>query len=92
MNRNVKYVKFHQGLFIMGVGNVGDTLPSPSISFTKLEMKAQPEGIYLNVAKIGSVVTEAIVPWANVVVAALGPEEKPAPTPSKGSPTTKPAA
>lgn len=71
LNRTVKYVKFHQGIFVPGFGTVGDTLPSSSKTIN-LTMTHLEEGLFL---KLNS--TEVLVPWANVVLAVYNPEDKP---------------
>lgn len=63
-NREVKYAKFHAGLFIPGgPGNVGDTLPSSSKTLN-VKMFATAEGLFVNANNV-----EALVPWPNVIVA-----------------------
>lgn len=68
--RKVTYAKFHQSLFIPGIGTLGDSLPSPVKAFDT-SMETSAEGLYI---KINT--AEAIVPWANVVLAKLAAEEK----------------
>lgn len=68
MSRKVTWAKFHQGLFIPGAGTIGDTLPSSSKTL-KLEMFHTAEGLQVFCNNV-----EAVVPWANVILAVLAPE------------------
>lgn len=66
--RAVKYVKLHSTVFLPGVGDLTATLP-PTTKNYQLELSTCSEGIFI---KRGEV--EAVVPWANVQCAVLGPE------------------
>ncbi len=73
LNRVVTYVKCHATLFIPGAGNLDSTLP-PKSRTVPCEMKTTEAGVY---TKIGA--TEFVVPYANIIVLQLGPEESKAP-------------
>lgn len=68
--REVKYVKFHSGVFIQGIGALGDTLPSPNKTL-KLKMFDGGDKLLIEVNGI-----EAFVPSTNVLVAVYGPKSK----------------
>lgn len=74
MNRKVTFVRFHQGLHLPSVGNVGDSLPGNSKTYSKLDMWAYSAGLQIDIAYAGRS-TCILVPWANVIVAELGPEQ-----------------
>ncbi len=78
--REVSHASFHTALHMphANVGNIGTTLPSANKSWAKLSMHAAPEGLLVNING-----HEAIVPWANVVIAALKPVPAPAKTEAK---------
>lgn len=68
--RKITYVKLHQAAFLPGVGEINSTLPAPNKSH-KLDMFHTEEGVLLQING-----KEALIPWPNVVIAALAPEEK----------------
>lgn len=68
--RKVTYAKLHAGCFVGGsAGDLGSTLP-PMNKTLSLSMFTTAEGLFINANGV-----EAIIPWANVQVAKLGPEE-----------------
>lgn len=48
MRRPVKYAKFHEGIFIPGVGDLGKTLPSPMKTLPDLEMNLEDTVLEIN--------------------------------------------
>lgn len=77
MSRKVIYTKFHQDLFVPGLGGVGFTLPSTAKSFD-LNMFTSEHGLMLELSFRG-LKFDVVVPYANVVLMQLAPEEvKPA--------------
>lgn len=74
-SRKVKYVKFHDGLFVPGLGTIGDTLPSQQKNF-RLNMTTDITGLCVQIG-YGSVNEEVFVPWPNVKAAALYPDDRP---------------
>lgn len=69
MSKKVKFAKFHAGLFLPGLGNIGDTLPSASKTLQNLSMTLVQEGLL-----ISSKGVDIIVPSANVVLMQLEEE------------------
>lgn len=73
LGRKIKYVKLHGGdAFIPGIGGLGSTLP-PQNKALNMVMTHTREGVHVNVLNGKS---EAIIPWANIQLAAYLPEEK----------------
>lgn len=58
--RKAKYAKFHSGLFVPGVGTVGDTLPSSTKNFP-LSMEWGIDGLYITIKGVYVVVPSASV-------------------------------
>lgn len=82
--RPVNFVRLHTGIFIPGIGNVGDSLPSANKTFASFSMHHEEAGVYFHVKQLpqsGGKSAEGLLPWAAVAVAVYGPElkeEKPA--------------
>ena len=69
MSKKVKFAKFHAGLFLPGLGNIGETLPSQNKTLSDLTMILVPEGLLISAKGV-----DIVVPSANVVLMQL--EEK----------------
>lgn len=87
MSKRITYVNFHQGLFVPGLGNIGNTLPSQSKHFD-LSMRAAVEGVDIAIS-YGSTQKNVLVPWPNVVLATY--EEDPTPATENKLPKPKAA-
>lgn len=75
--RKATYVKFHQGLFAPGLGNIGDSLTTvgqTALKFKGLELWWADDGFYVTVGNVN-----IVVPHSNIVSAVLAPADpKPA--------------
>ena len=74
MSKKLLSVRFHQGLFIAGLGNIGDALPRVDMTYSKLEMSWEPDGVYLEIGSKKHNIT-VVVPHANVVSAVVDTSE-----------------
>lgn len=63
----VTYAKFHQGIFIPHLGELGVTLPSSSKTIPDLAMHTEEEGMVIRARGIS-----LLVPYGNIVLMALG--------------------
>ena len=75
--KTVKYAKLHQGVFVAGIGTLGDTLPPGNKSYPKFEMIKVSDGIDCTVIPqppSPQIPVKFWVPSANVANAVYGPE------------------
>ncbi len=63
MNRKINFARFHQSLHLAGLGEMGNTLPSPQKKILNLKMCESAGGVQV---EIGA--NRFVVPYANVVV------------------------
>lgn len=66
VGNKIKYLKLHSTVFIPGVGNLGDALPSPTKTVENLSMIHSENGVEL---VAGRLKVSAIIPWPNVQLA-----------------------
>lgn len=76
--RKVVEARFHQAVFIQGIGELGRVLSSrPTTQGSKtvqVQMQTDGAGLYLHIERNGLKV-EALVPSANVVIMELEPAD-----------------
>lgn len=76
--KRINFVKFHQGLFVQGGGQIGDTLPSQSKTINGLTMVFE-DGVLDVTGVLNGVNLRILVPSANISVMTYVQEEpKPA--------------
>lgn len=63
----VTYAKFHQGIFIPSLGELGVTLPSSSKTIPNLAMHTEDGGMVIRANGI-----TILVPYGNIVMMSLG--------------------
>lgn len=74
-NRKVIHARFHQGVYVPGAGDLGNTLPPSSKNLENLAMTIDELGLLVTFTFRGFNV-EALVPSANIVIMTLAPEDK----------------
>lgn len=74
MSKRISWASFHQAVSIPypGPGSIGTSCPPVTKTLKGLEMHHEVEGIRIVVN--GDARVEALIPWANVVVAQYEPE------------------
>lgn len=72
MRTRVTRVRTHQNMFVEGWGELKNTLPAPSKTFSGLLMTREVEGVEVSAPGKPSF----IVPWGNIAVAELAEEPK----------------
>lgn len=79
MNRKVKYARLQTGMYIPGLtGELGNTLPPSNKTLDNLDMTALEASLLVSFTYKG-IKKEILIPYGNVVLADLVPEEvKPA--------------
>lgn len=73
--RKVSHAKFHQTVYVPGVGEIGSTLPSANKNYPGLDMAT--DGITLRASfrtNSGSISVE--IPCANIISMVMIPEDK----------------
>lgn len=71
MNRKVKYLRLHEAVHIVGVGDLGPVLPPTNKVVPGLAMVSHESGVFLYTAK-----EEAFIPWPNIKIAVFQAEAK----------------
>ncbi len=75
MNRKVKYVRFHTGLYAPGAaGDLGNVLPPINKTLDRLEMSTTAAGLFVKM-RIKGEPLELLIPYGNVIMASLELEE-----------------
>lgn len=74
MKKEVVWASFHETLFFTGLGQMGNTLPSPSRNYDVLVMQHESEGLAIKIRK-GARTVEGLIPWANVKNVEYSPED-----------------
>lgn len=82
MERKISFIKLHEGLFVPGPGNLGDTFPISAgggKTIDELDMSCNPIGVTIkgvrkNVSYSNAQAFEVFVPWTMVKQCVLVPE------------------
>lgn len=77
MNRKVLYARFYESVYVPQIGEVGNTLPSPTKTLDNLHMTVTPIGLSVEGSHKG-LRSEFLIPLASIKIMTLAPEEKPA--------------
>lgn len=78
MFRKVLYARFHQTIYSPGAGDLGNVFPPQSKTLEGLSMRSTDQGLLAAFAYKG-IKNEILIPFPNIVILSLAPEEKPEP-------------
>lgn len=73
MNKKVTYARFHQSVYVPGLGELGTVLPPQHKTLDNVTMTSTDHGLHVTSGLKGRGV-EFLIPSANIVIMVLAPE------------------